>query len=50
MEEAEPVEESTEEAGGHRNTFLSQEESENGPCWFLNASHLNENLIPISNE
>ncbi len=22
----------------------------NGPCWFLNTSHLNENLIPISNE
>ena len=49
VEEAEPVEESPEEAGGHRTRSFTGGIG-NGPCWFLNASHLSEGLIPISNE
>ena len=48
VEEAEPVEESTEEAGDTARSFTGG--IGNGPCWFLDASPLSEGLIPISNE
>ena len=54
VEEAEPVEESTEEAGYIlKNDFFDKADVRdygNGPCWFLDASHLNEGLIPIPHE
>jgi len=58
VEEAEPVEESTDGDMNYAGYILKNDffdkadvmDFGNGPCWFLDASHLNEGLIPISNE